>query len=326
MADEPVNDPPNAEPKEPADDPSIGGPDPTPEGEDNSLAAHEAAFGDKAEGEKQPASPRILKRHRAEKDKASKADVPRIQELTRKLREAEAKLAEKGTASAPEPAQTVSPPAPGRGASPATLPGLRPKPSEDEVGGKYESYADFVEDLSDWRAEARDAQAKVAKETEAAQATEAKRMERFQTAHKAYNERAAAYVKQVPDFPEKVAKLGTLKLGPLSLALMELDNGPALVDTLVSTPHLAIEASNFWGDKPTSDDYVALATQWLTSRVQPGSTGAGAVTSSQSAAPTPPTPVRTGAMTLGDRPPGDDASIRDHERAYYPQGSLRRRR
>lgn len=136
----------------------------------------------------------------------------------------------------------------------AAVPGLRAKPSEDEVGTKYSSYADFVEDLSDWRAEARDKQQQQAREAEHATAQQTKQLERAKTAHQNYTKRAGEYAKAHPEFPDKVAKLGSLKLGPLSLALMDLDNGPALVDTLVSTPYLAIEASNFWGDKPVSEN------------------------------------------------------------------------
>ena len=54
--------------------------------------------------------------------------------------------------------------APSASVQPATGPALsspsgtsetRPKPTESEVGGKYQSYADFVEDLADWKAEQR---------------------------------------------------------------------------------------------------------------------------------------------------------------------------
>jgi len=40
---------------------------------------------------------------------------------------------------------------PSSGAAPST----RPKPTEDEIGAKYQSYGDFVEDLADWKAEQR---------------------------------------------------------------------------------------------------------------------------------------------------------------------------
>lgn len=47
----------------------------------------------------------------------------------------------------PEPAKAA--------ATPATPPAGRPKPTEDEIGSKYQSYGEFVEDLADWKAEQR---------------------------------------------------------------------------------------------------------------------------------------------------------------------------
>lgn len=51
-----------------------------------------------------------------------------------------------------EPAsQAIVAPAPAAAAAP--LPAERTKPSEDEVGTKYKSYAEFAEDLADWKYE-----------------------------------------------------------------------------------------------------------------------------------------------------------------------------
>ena len=60
--------------------------------------------------------------------------------------------ASKATAAAPvPPAASPSVAAP----SPAKPAETRAKPVEDEIGTKYQSYADFVEDLADWKAEQR---------------------------------------------------------------------------------------------------------------------------------------------------------------------------
>ncbi len=63
-----------------------------------------------------------------------------------RAKELEAKLA------APAPA---APPAP-VAAAPVEAPVTRQKPTEAMVGDKYQTYADFVEDLADWKAEQRD--------------------------------------------------------------------------------------------------------------------------------------------------------------------------
>lgn len=66
-----------------------------------------------------------------------------------KARALEARLSQPPTK--PEPVREVAPP-------PDSATQTRPKPTEDEVGTKYPAYADFVEDLADWKAEQRLAQ------------------------------------------------------------------------------------------------------------------------------------------------------------------------
>jgi len=61
-------------------------------------------------------------------------------------------LAQRATPAAPAPVPSPAVAAPAAAAAPSPT---RPKPSESEVGDKYESYADFVEDLADWKAEQR---------------------------------------------------------------------------------------------------------------------------------------------------------------------------
>ncbi len=69
-------------------------------------------------------------------------------EIARERDELKARLA-----AAPAPR---SEPTPSPVAAPVVPPAAtRLKPSEDQVGTKYQSYADFVEDLSDWKAEQR---------------------------------------------------------------------------------------------------------------------------------------------------------------------------
>jgi len=61
-----------------------------------------------------------------------------------RYRELEQRMSAKPTESVKaEPAKAVEP--------------TRPKPTEEEVGTKYQSYADFVEDLADWKVEQREA-------------------------------------------------------------------------------------------------------------------------------------------------------------------------
>lgn len=62
----------------------------------------------------------------------------------------------------PAPGQPAASAAPSAGTTPQT----RPKPSEDEVGTKYATYGDYVEDLTEWKAEQREAAALVTRHQE----------------------------------------------------------------------------------------------------------------------------------------------------------------
>lgn len=67
--------------------------------------------------------------------------------------------------SSPEPADTIEP--------------TRAKPSEDEIGTKYENYAAFVEDLTDWKVEQREARARVTEERTTRETELTKHVESF---------------------------------------------------------------------------------------------------------------------------------------------------
>lgn len=82
---------------------------------------------------------------REKEDEKRRADAAEA-----KAKDLEAKLAAASEPKAPPPARE-EPTAPAVAAAPIA----RPKPTEAEVGTKYPTYADFIEDLSDWKAEQR---------------------------------------------------------------------------------------------------------------------------------------------------------------------------
>ena len=73
-------------------------------------------------------------------------------EVARERDDLRAKL-EAASRPAPPPVAMPDPVAPPRPAASEVQ--TRTKPSENEVGSKYETYADFIEDLADWKAEQR---------------------------------------------------------------------------------------------------------------------------------------------------------------------------
>lgn len=83
--------------------------------------------------------------------------------------------------------------------APESQPATRPKPTEDEIGTKYRTHAEFVEDLADWKFEQREAARTRAEQASKAQQTEAE-------AVTAYNERLVQARTALPDLDEVLAR------------------------------------------------------------------------------------------------------------------------
>lgn len=250
-------------------------------------------------------------RHRAQSQKATAADVPRIAELTKNWR-AEQERASKLEA---ELSQLRSSSTQLRNEAPAAT---RTKPSEDEIGAKYQTYADYVEDLADWKYEQRRAAEKAEsdKTTQASQ-QEAATREVIQT----FASRVSEFVKTTPDYHEKVNAAAELDNAiPLSLerALMLHDNGPAIVYHLATHPQQFDEMRLLAASVPLDQASVALLQRRLSAytHTQAGTTGSAAVQTPAVVAPRPPNPVRSGSMSTGDDLPGDESSLAEHEKAY----------
>lgn len=304
---------------------------------ESGLAEHEAAFGTidpslSEEAQKKAEAKQQRIRHRAKSQQAGPGDVGRINELTRKLREAEAEVTTwktKATSSVSSPVREDRPPASASHA-PATVDSgtprqaaaqpnaTRPKPSEDEVGTKYAIYGDYVEDLAEWKAEQRDA-AREAKQAEEHQRQQHEQTQRqWHDTHKTYYDRVTAFEQQHPDFTVTVNQHVNGSTLPPSVyrAIIQHDNGPALVYHLAQHPDHLIEMQMLFDGKPPSDTYVALATQWLSSRAQAVVTGSAASTPPIKLAARPPNPVRAGAAQTSDELPGEDGSLAQHEHAF----------
>jgi hypothetical protein len=317
-------------------------------GDEGSLSDHEAAFSPgvahpAAEPEPEPDAYGVARdeqgkftkpRHRAKSQQATPEDVPRIQELTRKHREAEerATAAERRADEAERRAaerreSREEPPAPKPVAAKATFPTF-----EDYVampGHETHDWYTYQDARTDWHYEQRRA---------------AERAEEARTgAEKTYRETVSAYQAQLPavraelpDFDTVIASIGprdvslvvqhaTFQVGPraayyLAQHLEELRELTA--DTLMTadTPGFAAAVA---ATKRLLARLVAPEQRSSPStRTAAGSTGAARATTPP-IAPKPPTLVRTGAVRDADEPPDDESmSLADHEKAY---GSRRRR-
>lgn len=325
-----------------------------------SLSEHEAAFGpvdpslegearDKAEATKQSI------RHRAKSQQAKPDDVAEIQQWSARARAAEdaagierkpneservyrlrvrAELAERHGKPAPQQQQQAPPqqrqaelpPAPKpHPPQPAAAEPTRAKPNEDEVGtGKYATYAEFVEDLADWKSEQRDAARQKESQDRDQQAQTERGQQEWNKAHEDYRGRLAKFVETHQDYERLLAEHRHINLPPAAYqAVVTHEQGPAFVYHLLQHPDQLTEMLLLMDGKPATAEYVAHATRWLTSRVQAGITGSVGATPPRSVGPRPPNPVRTGSHSTGEEVPGDDSSLAEHEHAF---GKRRARR
>lgn len=106
----------------------------------------------------------------------------------------------------------------------------RPKPTEEQVGTTYPTYADFVEDLADWKSEQRDVRRAADAEASARQNAEQQAGQAFQQRASTWAERREAFAASTPAFAEKaVPFLDQVFPGtPIGDVIMDSAVGPQL--------------------------------------------------------------------------------------------------
>jgi hypothetical protein len=296
------------------------GTSPTPD--PATLADHEAEFGGHppapvatdAAGESASTDPKP--RHRARSQQATAADVPRIQELTRRLRESEARARELEarlpTAAPPsEPAKATATPPQGF-SFPKYEQWIAEHPEKD-----YEDYTDAKQDARDaWR-EARATEQQTASQR---QDVLSARREADAAAAAVWDYRVSEFAKSHPDLETVLQSVDDRGGVPplLEYVLKTDDNGPDLMYTLAKHPEMYDEMLLLTLGLQPSEQSVAILRRRLLSRVQAVLTGS-AVPVSRPQPARPPNPVRTGPLKTGDEPPGDGSSLAEHERAYGPK-------
>jgi hypothetical protein len=115
-------------------------------------------------------------------------------------------------------------------------------------------------------------------------------------------------------------------LNPVMLAaVITSDKSPELMLRLAQDPELVDDLHVLTDDKRPSRDLVAYVQRRMNRGLKVGTTGSTAPAPNVPALPRPPNPVRTGVMKPADSPPGDDASLAEHERVYGTGGGRRRR-
>lgn len=310
---------------------------PEPTAEETSVASHAAAFDPQRplsrESDDQPEAVAGLtqtldkpkERHRAQSQKAGPADVPRINELTRKLREAEAELARfRSTPAQTPPAQTEAP-KPAAVAKPAEAPtaGFTEKePILDDFMQESDPYSAWQRAVGkyDRRKERWEEQQTAQAAAQTTQATE-----RLQQQYQAHTTRLSAFVATHPDFAKKVqASDAANREMPdlLQRAILEDDNGPAMLYAFASDPVFYDEMHLLSDGKAITESSVAILRRRLNAqlnRTQAAATGSAAAMPTTSWTSRPPNPVRTSPLQTGDDPPGDGHSLAEHAKHYSPK-------
>src|SRR5213075_2652067 len=278
------------------------------ESETRPVETPEPAAADAAEGT-DDAGPRDekgrflpKKRHRAESAIAGPEDVPRIQQLTARLRQAEAErdALKAQTASVPRdtpvsaPAQAVAP---------------TPKPKPDQ----FTDYGEFIEALTDWKTDQKLTAAEQRRAQAAQQAQAEQEAKRIETS---FNARKAAARQKYDDFDAIAINAPTrIPIGSLIDAwvmehptgadvLYHLQKHPDDLDALLAQPVLE------------QAEALALLAQRFNGHGRTAAAGTGsAPASAHPSVPKPPNPVRTGPLRSGDEPPDEEAaSLADHEK------------
>jgi hypothetical protein len=272
---------------------------------------------------------RPRERHRARSAQANPDDVPRIRELTRKLREAETErdALKARPAPAAAPAAPAAPPPqaqpsaqlpPGRPSVPLT----RPEPAEEEIGTKYKTYAEFTKDQARWVHE----QERAADRAEAAQLERQKTRAERVTAFEAKKVEARA---RIPNYDAVLSSADHILATPqMQDAILTSDRSADLAHWL-ATHQPEYQALNARSQAIQTFSQMELLRDVLESKLPPAAdpqrrspSGPAADTGSAASrsfvpAPRPPNPVRTGPLKTGDELPGDESSLEDHIKAFH---------
>lgn len=278
-------------------------------------------------------TPQTPKRHRARSQQATPADVPRIQELTRKLREVERERdALKGTpaatpaagSTATEPAAPVQSPAPPSAAVPlaASVPPAFPQFDAwaAQTGNDQKSYDDYLDARADWRYQVQSAQQRAAD-------YQRSRGQAMQT------QMASARTKY-PDFDAVVFAPQVVHSDVMFHAIMASDHGADIAYALGKDPQRSYDLAQQSHGLPASA--IPMMRQLLESlvaseqrsapsqRPQAAQPTGSALALVPPPAPKPPTPVRTSALKATDDVPGDDSDLEAHAKAFGSQARRRR--
>lgn len=154
-------------------------------------------------------------------------------------------------------------------------------PADKPIPDKFADYGDYVEALTDWKADQRDAKRSESEASRSAQRADQLRGQEWQS-------KVAATSATIPDYADVVGKSELPVAGHVAEALMDADRGPELAYHLAQNP----ETVDRLNDMSPARAAIELGKIEATL----GATPAKATTK----APAPITPVRSGSSTTKD--------------------------
>lgn len=280
---------------------------------------------------------RVRLRHRAQSQQASPRDVPRIQQLTKKLRETEAELNRvRGGAPAPAAAAPAAATPPAAAAPPIrerTGPVTaqvfsKAEPLLEQFQDKTDPYAAWQRALASWDREKErhdaDQAALVARGTAEDETFEQERQQIVDT----YKTRLEAFKVKTPEFEAILQAAAAHSTSPvMEEAILRHDRGPEILLHLAKNPTILDDVFLATANTPVNSTTVATLQRRLSALLAaPAPSGTGsAAAPAVPPSPAPPNPVRTATTTPGDTMPGDEDSLEAHE-GYFHANSRRRRR
>ena len=276
-----------------------------------------------SEDDAEPATPETPAPDAAPKPEEPRALSKRQQEANERTRQAvEQATADLRAENARLRAATAPPPTP-----PPAAP-ARQKPTEDEIGTKYATYADFTEDLADWKYEQRQAAA-VAQQQQAEQARAEDARKRAHV--EAWGKHADRWTAAKQADPDRVAKLNPQILSLSPLGQLPAGQAPTLGNHVAEAVVMSDDPVSLI--EILSDPAVELQlTKAYATSVGEFYRAIGRLESRQKAAPTPPKPVTSASpppTTLGTKTtePTDeaDAAVANDDVAAYRAARLRQR-
>lgn len=304
--------------------------------ETGSLAEHEAQFSNtpRAAETDEDEAPVAPVRHKAKSQRATPEDVEEINALTQRLRAAEAdlgvtverkdgesdrvynlrrraELAEavretRRQATAPRPAPVAAPQAP-------TF--AEAEPTIEKFADKEDPYGSWQRALSayDRRKETFEAQ-----QQQVAQQPHREAVVANQRILSAYGEGVKALKATTPDFDAVIESVGDRPIPPAmhSAIVSDAKNGGRWAYQMAKSEEIYDDIFALSVNLPVNEQTVAIVQRRLNTRMPAADTGSAAPTP-RPLTPRPPNPVRTvPTMRTSSRPPGESASLDDHDRAY----------